>query len=172
MRLRALPGERRIPRQFRTTRAPEPAARQRPRSGSRIVPGPGRAAPRRGRLRSSRAAGLAVAVRSAAAPDTPRPVGAGARVGHLSVRFAAWIPVRPVRLIADGFGFPRAEVERLPAEGNLVSTVRLSGKLSGDFTLAAHSASRPPAAPHRRAAWSNASLSTRPSRRRTVVSLR
>ncbi|MEV8532946.1 DUF1062 domain-containing protein [Streptomyces sp. NPDC051211] len=54
---------------------------------------------------------------------------------EVSVRFAARIPVRPVRLIAEGFGFPRAEVERLLTEGNLVSTVRLSGKLSGDFTF-------------------------------------
>ncbi|MFD9338957.1 DUF1062 domain-containing protein [Streptomyces sp. NPDC060028] len=67
------------------------------------------------------------------APDQPhQPEGEAIEV---SVRFAARIPVRPVRLIADGFGFSRAEVERLLAEGNLVSTVRLSGKLSGDFTF-------------------------------------
>ncbi|MET7621883.1 DUF1062 domain-containing protein [Streptomyces sp. NPDC005408] len=54
---------------------------------------------------------------------------------EVSVRFAARIPVRPVRLIAEGFGFSRAEVERLITEGNLVSAVRLSGKLSGDFTF-------------------------------------
>jgi hypothetical protein len=53
----------------------------------------------------------------------------------ISVRFAARIPVRPVRLIAEGCGLSRAEVERLIAEGNLVSAVRLSGKLSGDFTF-------------------------------------
>ncbi|MFE5810882.1 DUF1062 domain-containing protein [Streptomyces sp. NPDC056491] len=53
----------------------------------------------------------------------------------VSVRFAARIPVRPVRLIAEGFGLSRAEVERLIAEGKLVSAVRLSGKLSGDFTF-------------------------------------
>ncbi|GAA5103809.1 DUF1062 domain-containing protein [Nocardia iowensis] len=53
----------------------------------------------------------------------------------VSVRFAARIPVRPVRLIAEGFGFSRAEVERLLTDGNLVSAVRLSGKLSGDFTF-------------------------------------
>jgi len=53
----------------------------------------------------------------------------------VSVRFAARIPVRPVRLIAEGFGLSRAEVERLIDEGNLVSVVRLSGKLSGDFTF-------------------------------------
>lgn len=62
--------------------------------------------------------------------------------GHLdrevidvSVRFAARIPVRPVRLIAEGCGLPRAEVERLIAEGKLVSAVRLGGKLSSDFTF-------------------------------------
>ncbi|WP_328484005.1 DUF1062 domain-containing protein [Streptomyces sp. NBC_00377] len=53
----------------------------------------------------------------------------------ISVRFAARIPVRPVRLIAEGCALPRAEVERLITSGNLVSAVRLSGKLSGDFTF-------------------------------------
>ncbi|MER6061891.1 DUF1062 domain-containing protein [Streptomyces sp. NPDC001792] len=53
----------------------------------------------------------------------------------VSVRFAARIPVRPVRLIAEGCGLARAEVERLIVEGNLVSAVRLNGKLSGDFTF-------------------------------------
>lgn len=53
----------------------------------------------------------------------------------VSVRFAARIPVRPVRLIADGCALSRAEVERLLADGKLVSAVRLSGKLSGDFTF-------------------------------------
>ncbi|WP_327397999.1 DUF1062 domain-containing protein [Streptomyces phaeochromogenes] len=53
----------------------------------------------------------------------------------VSVRFAARIPVRPVRLIAEGCGLSRAEVGRLIAEGNLVSAVRLSGRLSGDFTF-------------------------------------
>lgn len=53
----------------------------------------------------------------------------------VSVRFAARIPVRPARLIAQGFGFSRAEVDRLITAGKLVSAVRLSGKLSGDFTF-------------------------------------
>ncbi|MFI5606207.1 DUF1062 domain-containing protein [Amycolatopsis sp. NPDC051903] len=53
----------------------------------------------------------------------------------VSVRFAARIPVRPVRLIAEGCALPRAEVERLLTEGKLVSAVRLSGRLSGDFTF-------------------------------------
>ncbi|OKK17416.1 hypothetical protein AMK16_21490 [Streptomyces sp. CB00455] len=54
---------------------------------------------------------------------------------EVSVGFAARIPVRPVRLIAEGFGLSRAEVERLIAEGNVVSTVRLGGRLCGDFTF-------------------------------------
>ncbi|MET7457623.1 DUF1062 domain-containing protein [Streptomyces sp. NPDC005574] len=54
---------------------------------------------------------------------------------EVSVRFAARIPVRPVRLIAEGCGLPRAEVERLITEGRIVSAVRLSGKRSGDFTF-------------------------------------
>ena len=53
----------------------------------------------------------------------------------VSIRFAARIPVRPVRLIAEGCGLSRAEVERLITEGKLVSAVRLSGNLSGDFTF-------------------------------------
>jgi len=53
----------------------------------------------------------------------------------VAVRFAARIPVRPVRLIAEGCGLSRAEVERLRTDGKLVSAVRLSGKLSGDFTF-------------------------------------
>jgi hypothetical protein len=53
----------------------------------------------------------------------------------VSVRFAARIPVRPVRLITEGSGLSRAEVERLMTEGKLVSAVRLSGKRSGDFTF-------------------------------------
>ncbi|MFC8086388.1 DUF1062 domain-containing protein [Streptomyces sp. NPDC057340] len=53
----------------------------------------------------------------------------------VSVRFAARIPVRPVRLVAEGCGIARAEVERLVEAGNLVAAVRLSDKLSGDFTF-------------------------------------
>lgn len=53
----------------------------------------------------------------------------------IAVRFGAQIPVRPARLIAEGCGLSRAEVERLITEGKLVSAVRLSGKLSGDFTF-------------------------------------
>ncbi|RSM61161.1 hypothetical protein DMH03_20880 [Amycolatopsis sp. WAC 01376] len=53
----------------------------------------------------------------------------------VSVRFAARIPVRPVRLIAEGCGLSRGEVERLIEEGKVVSAVRLTGKVSGDFTF-------------------------------------
>lgn len=67
------------------------------------------------------------------APDQPNQLESEAI--EVSVLFAARIPVRPVRLIAEGFGLSRAEAGRLLAEGNLVSTVRLSGKLSGDFTF-------------------------------------
>ncbi|MFG3546523.1 DUF1062 domain-containing protein [Streptomyces sp. NPDC047725] len=58
-----------------------------------------------------------------------------AEVIDVSVRFAARIPVRPVRLIAEGCGLPRAAVERLLAEGKLVSVVRPTGKSSDDFTF-------------------------------------
>ncbi|OEJ98192.1 DUF1062 domain-containing protein [Streptomyces thermolilacinus] len=53
----------------------------------------------------------------------------------VAVRFAARIPVRPARLIAEGCGLPRAEAERLIAEGKLVSAVRLDGRPSDDFTF-------------------------------------
>lgn len=62
--------------------------------------------------------------------------------GHLelevidvAVRFGARIPVRPARLIAEGCQLSRGEVERLISEGNLVSAVRLTGRLSDDFTF-------------------------------------
>ncbi|MBB5101491.1 hypothetical protein FHS40_000544 [Streptomyces spectabilis] len=53
----------------------------------------------------------------------------------ISVRFAARIPLRPVRLIAEGCGLSRAEVERLITDGKLVSAVRLTGKVSDGFTF-------------------------------------
>ncbi|MGX4695246.1 DUF1062 domain-containing protein [Streptomyces sp. JNUCC 63] len=67
--------------------------------------------------------------------DTDRPDHLDHEVIDVSVRFAARIPVRPVRLIAEGFGLSRTEVERLITGGALVSAVRLSGKRSGDFTF-------------------------------------
>lgn len=54
---------------------------------------------------------------------------------EVRVRFAARIPVRPMRLIVEGYGFSRPEVERLIKEGKLVSAVRLNGRLSSDFTF-------------------------------------
>ncbi|MER6525341.1 DUF1062 domain-containing protein [Streptomyces sp. NPDC001508] len=53
----------------------------------------------------------------------------------VSVRFTARIPIRPLRLIAEGCSLSRTEVERLLTEGNLVSAARLTGKLSDDFTF-------------------------------------
>ncbi|RSN41344.1 hypothetical protein DMC64_31525 [Amycolatopsis sp. WAC 04197] len=53
----------------------------------------------------------------------------------VSVHFEARIPLRPVRLIAEGCGLSRGEVERLIEEGKVVSAVRLRGKVSGDFTF-------------------------------------
>ncbi|WP_238659964.1 DUF1062 domain-containing protein [Micromonospora foliorum] len=53
----------------------------------------------------------------------------------VAVRNAARIPVRPTRLIAEGCGLSRGEVDRLITEGKVVSAFRLSGKLSGDFTF-------------------------------------
>ncbi|MEV0317337.1 DUF1062 domain-containing protein [Streptomyces sp. NPDC050658] len=66
------------------------------------------------------------------APYQPDRDGAAMDV---SVRFEARIPVRPVRLIAEGCGLSRAGTERLIAEGKLVSAARLSGRISGDFTF-------------------------------------
>jgi hypothetical protein len=59
----------------------------------------------------------------------------GQEVVDVSVRFLARIPVRPVRLIADACGLTRGEVERLITEGKVVSAIRLTGKVSGDFTF-------------------------------------
>lgn len=67
--------------------------------------------------------------------DTGGPVRPDGDVLDVSVRFAARIPVRPVRLIAEGCGLPRAEVERSIATGDLVSAARLTGKVSRDFTF-------------------------------------
>jgi hypothetical protein len=67
--------------------------------------------------------------------DTGGPDRFDREVIDVSVRFTARIPVRPVRLIAGGCGLSRAEVERLVTEGKLVSAIRLTGKLSGDFTF-------------------------------------
>ncbi|RRR74440.1 DUF1062 domain-containing protein [Streptomyces sp. RP5T] len=67
--------------------------------------------------------------------DTGGPAPLEGDVLDVSVCFAARIPVRPVRLIAEGCGLSRAEVESLLAEGNLVSAIRLNTRLSADFTF-------------------------------------
>jgi hypothetical protein len=67
--------------------------------------------------------------------DTGGPDHLDREVIDVSVRFAARIPVRPARLIAEGCGLSRAEVERLITERRLVSAVPLSGKRSGDFAF-------------------------------------
>ncbi|WP_410649306.1 DUF1062 domain-containing protein [Amycolatopsis sp. cmx-4-54] len=54
---------------------------------------------------------------------------------EVSVRFEARIPVRPARVIAEGCGLSRGEVERLIEEGKVISAVRLTGKATGDFTF-------------------------------------
>ncbi|MFE9255830.1 DUF1062 domain-containing protein [Streptomyces sp. NPDC006879] len=53
----------------------------------------------------------------------------------VSVRFLARIPVRALRLIAEGCGLPRAEAQRLLVAGRLVSAVDLSGRVFDDFTF-------------------------------------
>lgn len=65
--------------------------------------------------------------------DAAEPRDPGDPADAVQVRFAAPVPVRPVRLIAEGLGLSRAEVERLIAEGRLVSAVRLSGRRSSGF---------------------------------------
>ncbi|MER5746308.1 DUF1062 domain-containing protein [Streptomyces sp. NPDC002225] len=67
--------------------------------------------------------------------DTGGPVDTDREVIDVSVRFAARIPVRPLRLIAEGCGLARAEAERLIESGGLVAAIRLTGKVSGDFTF-------------------------------------
>ncbi|WP_333754439.1 DUF1062 domain-containing protein [Streptomyces sp. IBSBF 3352] len=65
----------------------------------------------------------------------PAPSDGDADVLDVTVRFAARIPVRPARLIAEGCALSRAEVGRLIEEGSLVSAVRLTGTVSDDFTF-------------------------------------
>ncbi|MDP9829948.1 hypothetical protein J2S57_005697 [Kineosporia succinea] len=54
---------------------------------------------------------------------------------EVAVHFGAVIPVRVVNLIAQGFGLSRGEVKRLVTGGNLVSAVRLGGRIASDFTF-------------------------------------
>ncbi|WP_405982825.1 DUF1062 domain-containing protein [Streptomyces sp. NBC_00158] len=67
--------------------------------------------------------------------DTGAPVPPDAEAIDVQVRFTTRIPVRPLRLIAEGCGLSRAEAERLAADGRIVSAVRLGGRLSGDFAF-------------------------------------
>ncbi|WNI30659.1 DUF1062 domain-containing protein [Streptomyces sp. ITFR-6] len=68
--------------------------------------------------------------------DTGEPAAdADHDVIDVSVRFAARIPVRPVRLIADGWGLSRAEAGRLITDGKIVSAIRLTGRTAADFTF-------------------------------------
>jgi len=67
--------------------------------------------------------------------DTGGPDHLDQEVIEVAVRFAAAIPVRPVRLIAEGCGLTRGEVEKLLREGRIVAAVRLNGKLSSDFSF-------------------------------------
>ncbi|WP_306344711.1 DUF1062 domain-containing protein [Saccharothrix coeruleofusca] len=67
--------------------------------------------------------------------DTGSPDHQDDEVVDVRVHFAARIPIRPARLIAQGCGLSRAEVERLIAEGGIVSAAALTGKLSHDFTF-------------------------------------
>ena len=67
--------------------------------------------------------------------DVGAPDDRGDGALDIVVRFAARIPIRPVRLIAEGLGLSRAEVERLVAEEDLVAAVPLGGKRSGDFSF-------------------------------------
>jgi hypothetical protein len=67
--------------------------------------------------------------------DTSGPDHRDVEVLEVSVHFVAQIPLRPARLIAEGLGLSRGEVERLIDEGKVVSAIRLSGKAGGDFTF-------------------------------------
>jgi hypothetical protein len=76
----------------------------------------------------------------------------------VAVRFEAAISLRPLRLVADGLGLSRGETDSLVAAGRLVSSVRLGGRRSGDFSFtlsadpsagAAVEDDRRPGSPHR-----------------------
>lgn len=67
--------------------------------------------------------------------DTGGPVELDEDAIDVAVRNAAQIPVRPIQLIAEGFGLTRGEVGRLVAAGSLVSAFRLTGKTAGSFTF-------------------------------------
>lgn len=61
---------------------------------------------------------------------------AGDRRIEVRVEFADPVPVRPVRLIAQGLGLTRGEVERLIADKRIQSTTKLTGKTAASFEFA------------------------------------
>lgn len=54
---------------------------------------------------------------------------------EITVENPARIPVRPVRLLAEGLGLPRAAVERLVTDGRIVASVDLRAKRSTGFAV-------------------------------------
>lgn len=58
-----------------------------------------------------------------------------AEVIDTSVRFVQRIPIRLTKLLSVGLDVSRSEVRRLVANGNLSSTLRLTGKSSSDFSF-------------------------------------
>ena len=51
------------------------------------------------------------------------------------VELVAAIPVRPLRLVADGLGISRAAAERLRADGRIRSSTRLDTRTSSGFSF-------------------------------------
>jgi hypothetical protein len=58
-----------------------------------------------------------------------------ASADETSVRFAERIPIRVTKLLSVGLEVSRAEVERLVANGNLLSKQSFAGKVSSDFSF-------------------------------------
>lgn len=54
---------------------------------------------------------------------------------EIAVENPARIPVRPVRLLAEGLGLPRAAVERLVADGRIVASVDPRSRRSTGFAV-------------------------------------
>ena len=57
------------------------------------------------------------------------------RAVTVRVEPVAAIPVRPLRLVADGLGISRAAAERLWAEGRIRSSTRLDTRISSGFSF-------------------------------------
>lgn len=53
----------------------------------------------------------------------------------IAVRLIEPIPLRPAQVIAEGFGIPRAEVNRMIGKGEILSDRELRGKLSSGFSF-------------------------------------